>query len=67
MSIKANPTAEVFWLAFKNLDPETQDKVIERITKDERFREELFDAALVEERKNDSVRDFEDYASEAGE
>ncbi len=59
--------AEVFVIAFKNLDEANRDKVLKRIFEDEELREELYDAELILARRDDPVRDFEKYASERGE
>jgi hypothetical protein len=66
MATGTNALAEVFWLAFKNLDDETKDEVIRKIIADENLREELFDAALVEDRTGEPEKDFNEYLKETG-
>jgi len=63
MSAKPKEIAEVFWIAFKNLDPKSQEEIIRRIIADERLREEIFDAVLIESRKDEPVEDFEKYVT----
>ncbi len=66
MATSTNALAEVFWLAFKSLDEKTKDEVVRKMLADEDLREELYDAALVEDRTGEPVRDFNDYLKEAG-
>lgn len=66
MATSTNALAEVFWLAFKSLDEKTKDEVVRKMLADEDLREELYDAALVEDRAGEPVRDFNDYLKEAG-
>jgi hypothetical protein len=66
MATDANALAEVFWLAFNNLDDETKDEVIRKIIADENLREEIFDAALIAGRADEPERDFNDYLKETG-
>jgi len=58
MATDNNALAEVFWLAFKSLDEETKDEIVRKMLADEDLREELYDAALVEERAGEPTRDF---------
>ncbi len=53
-------TAEVFWTAFTALNKAERGAFLERLIGDPRLREDLLDAALIEERKEEPARGLEE-------
>jgi len=53
MAQQARATAEVFWTAFLAMEGDERQAFLERLIGDPRLREDLLDAALVEERKDE--------------
>jgi hypothetical protein len=53
-------TAEVFWAAFQAMKAEERKAFLERVVADDRIREDLLDAALIEERKGEPTRPLEE-------
>jgi hypothetical protein len=51
----AEATAEVFWTAFKAMKPEEREAFLDRLIADPKMREDLLDAALIEERRGEPV------------
>ena len=49
-------TAEVFWTAFQAMKAEERKTFLERVVADDKIREDLLDAALIEERKEEPTR-----------
>lgn len=49
-------TAEVFWTAFQAMTAEERKAFLERVVADDKIREDLLDAALIEERKDEPTR-----------
>jgi hypothetical protein len=60
-------TAEVFLTALRALPKEQRQTVLERITEDEEFREDLLDLTVFADRRNEPSRPFRDYLAEKGE
>ena len=52
----AGATAEVFWTAFVAMNAKERQAFLERLIADPRVREDLMDAALIEERRNEPTR-----------
>ena len=52
----AAATAEVFWTAFRSLPKAERQAVIEKLLADLRFREDLIDAATVQQRRKEPAR-----------
>jgi len=57
----ATATAEVFWTAFRSLPRAERKAVIEKFLADRRFREDLIDAAIVEQRRKEPARRLSEY------
>jgi len=57
----ATATAEVFWAAFRSLPRAERKAVIEKFLADRRFREDLIDAAIVEQRRKEPARRLSEY------
>jgi len=56
----AQATAEVFWTAFTSMATAERRAFLERLVADPRLREDLLDAALIEERRPESRRSLKD-------
>jgi len=54
----AQATAEVFWTAFMAMKEEERRAFLERLFADPVLRQDLLDAALIEERKLEPRREF---------
>lgn len=52
-------TAEVFWTAFMAMSQDERRAFLERLIADPTLREDLLDAALIEERKQEPTRPVE--------
>jgi len=59
----AQATAEVFWAAFKTMSKEERRAFLERLVAEPKLREDLLDAALIEERKREPTRPLQDVLS----
>jgi len=57
----AAATAEVFWTAFRSLPKAKRRAVIDKLLADRRFREDLIDAATVEQRRKEPARPLKEY------
>jgi hypothetical protein len=57
-------TAEVFLTAFKALPKQDQAAVLAGIAADEGLREDLFDLALIAQRRGEPSRPFREYLAE---
>jgi len=53
-------TAEVFWTAFMHMPAEERQAFLERLIADPRLREDLLDAAVIEERRGEPTRPLKD-------
>jgi len=62
---QARATAEVFWTAFLAMKTGERRAFIERLLGNPQLREDLLDAALIEERKDESTRPLQDVLAEA--
>ena len=62
----AAATAEVFWTAFRALPKAERRAVIEKLLADRRFREDLVDAATVEQRRREPTRPLKEYLAARG-
>ena len=56
----AKATAEVFWTAFMSMQEGERRAFLERLVADPRLREDLLDAALIEERRHEPRRPLKD-------
>lgn len=65
MLTKAQATADVFWVAFRELPREEQNLVIQHLISDENLRRDLMDLAVIEERRNEPQRSLRTYISES--
>jgi hypothetical protein len=57
----AAATAEVFWAAFRALSRPERQAVVERLLADRRFREDLIDVAILEQRRGEPARPLSEY------
>jgi hypothetical protein len=55
----AEATAEVFWTAFLAMSRPERKAFLERLLSDSRMREDLLEAALIEDRKNEPTKRLE--------
>jgi hypothetical protein len=55
----AQATAEVFWTAFMAMSEKERRAFLERLIADPALREDLLDAALIEERRHEPTRPLE--------
>ena len=60
----AQATADVFWTAFMAMGAEERRAFLERLIGDPGLREDLLDAALIEERRGEPTRPLEDVLAE---
>ncbi len=60
----AEATAEVFWTAFKAMKPKERSAFLDRLIADPEIREDLLDAALIEARKGEPGRPFDEILAE---
>jgi len=58
-------TAEVFWTAFMSMQKGERRAFLERLIADPRVREDLLDAALIEERRHEPRRPLKDALEDA--
>ncbi len=58
-------TAEVFWTAFMALGAKERNAFLERLVADRKLREDLLDAAVIEERKQERTYPFSQVLAEA--
>lgn len=65
MLTKAQATADVFWVAFRELPRDEQNLVIQHLISDENLRRGLMDLAVIEERRNEPQRSLRAYISES--
>jgi hypothetical protein len=56
----AQATAEVFWSAFLAMKPRERKAFLERLLANRSLRQDLLDAALIEDRKGEPGRPLED-------
>jgi hypothetical protein len=56
-------TAEVFWTAFLAMSPKERQAFLERLIADRGLREDLLDAAVIEERRGEPTRPLEQVLS----
>ena len=61
----AEVTATVFWTAFVAMKPKERNAFLERLIADRRLREDLLDAAVIEERKHQPTYPFARVLAEA--
>ncbi len=56
----AQATAEVFWTAFLSMSAKERQAFLQRLIAEPRVREDLLDAALIEERRGEFTRPLEE-------
>ncbi len=56
----AEATAEVFWTAFLSMSAKERKAFLERLIAEPRLREDLLDAALIEERRGEPTRPLDE-------
>ncbi len=57
-------TSEVFMTAFRALPKKAREAVVDKMLGDKEFREDLMDAAIIEQRRNEPSRALEDYLTD---
>lgn len=57
-------TSEVFMTAFRALPKKAREAVVDKMLRDKQFREDLMDAAIIEQRRIEPSRPLEEYLSE---
>lgn len=65
MLTKAQATADVFWVAFRELPRDEQKLVIQHLISNENLRRDLMDLAVIEERRNEPQRSLRAYIKES--
>jgi hypothetical protein len=56
--------AEVFWTAFKSITPEAQGAFLARMLDDPEWYEEIADAVIANQRRNEPSIPYEEFAEE---
>jgi hypothetical protein len=56
--------AEIFWTAFRSLNKNEQEAIVERLLRDEEFMEDLRYAVIIERRKHEPRISLNDYLAE---
>jgi hypothetical protein len=59
-------TSEVFMTAFRALPKKAREAVVGKMLSDREFREDLMDAAIIEQRRREPSRSLEEYLSARG-
>lgn len=54
-------TAEVFWTAFKVLPKAEQQAILRRLVQDQKLSRDILDLSLIEERRSEPARPFDEY------
>jgi hypothetical protein len=57
----AEARADVFWLAFKSLPKKERQLFFEKLLVDKKFREDMIDIIIIEQRINEPSRPIEEY------
>ena len=57
-------TSEVFMTAFRALPKKAREAVVDKMLSDKEFREDLMDAAIIEQRRKEPSRPLKDYISD---
>jgi hypothetical protein len=57
-------TSEVFMTAFRALPKKAREAVVDKMLNDKEFREDLMDAAIIEQRRKEASRPLEQYLAE---
>ena len=57
----ATATAEVFWTAFRALSRSEKLAIVGRLLRDRHFREDLIDAATIEQRRREPAQSLVSY------
>lgn len=60
----ARPLGEVFWMAFKSLPEEDRDAFLAKLLEDPEIYDDIADAVIAIERRNEPTRPFEEFAEE---
>jgi len=60
----AEAMSEVFMTAFKALPKKAREAVLEKMLDDKEFREDLIDAAIIEQRRKEPSRPLDAYLSD---
>jgi len=61
---EANPPADVFWRAFKELSEENQGAFLRKLLEDAEWYEEIEDAISIIQARNEPSRPFEEFEDE---
>lgn len=57
-------TSEVFMTAFRALPKKAREAVVDKMLSDKEFREDLMDAAIIEQRRKEPSRPLDDYLAD---
>jgi hypothetical protein len=57
-------TSEVFMTAFRALPKKAREAVVDKMLSDKEFREDLMDAAIIEQRRKEPSRHLDGYLAE---
>jgi hypothetical protein len=57
-------TSEVFMTAFRALPKKVREAVVDKMLSDKEFREDLMDAAIIEQRRKEPSRPLEQYLAD---
>jgi hypothetical protein len=57
-------TSEVFMIAFRALPKKAREAVVGKMLSDKEFREDLMDAAIIEQRRKEPSRPLEQYLAD---
>ncbi len=64
MPSKVESKAEVFLMALDSLSKAERQRVLSRLLEDPDFREDLFDIALIQQRREEPSRPFREYLNQ---
>jgi len=64
MTTGAEATSEVFWTAFRALPKKQRQAVVEKLLQDKEFVEDLIDAVVLEQRREEPSRSLNEYLAD---
>jgi len=64
MTTGAEATSEVFWTAFRALPKKQRQAVVEKLLQDKEFVEDLIDAVILEQRREEPSRSLNEYLAD---
>ena len=63
MATSAEATSEVFFTAFRSLPKKAREAVLQKMLNDKELMEDLLDALVIEQRREEPSRDLDEYLS----